>query len=67
MVWGTLGGLLTPLRSAAATVGGTFAGILVPLCLSLKAVEDRSDRLLTRGMTSGDVKELLGGSWALMS
>jgi hypothetical protein len=27
-------------------VGGTFAGIRVPLCLALEAVEDRSDRLL---------------------
>ena len=48
-------------------VGGTFAGVLVPLCLALEAVEDRSDRLLARGVVGGDVEELLGGSWALMS
>ena len=28
------------------TVGGTFAGVLVPLCLALEAAEDRSDCLL---------------------
>ena len=51
----------------AWTIGGAFAGILVLLRLALKAVEDRFDRLLTRGMASGDVEELLGGLWALMS
>ena len=40
---------------------------VTPCRLALKTVEDRSDRLLTRGMASGDVKELLGGSWALSS
>ena len=49
------------------TVGGALAGVLVPLCLAFEAVEDRSDYLLTRGMASGDVEELLGGSRALMS
>ena len=48
-------------------VGGTFADILVPLCLALEAVEDRSNRLLARGMVGGDVEELLGGSRALTS
>ena len=45
----------------AGTVGGAFAGVLVLLCLALEAVEDRSDRLLARGMAGGDAKELLGG------
>ena len=49
------------------TVGGVFTSILVPLCLSLKAVEDRSDRLLARGVAGGNVEELLGGSRVLTS
>ena len=48
-------------------VGGPFASILVLLCLALEVVEDRSDRLLARGMAGGDVEELLSGSWALTS
>ena len=48
-------------------VGGAFVGVVVPLCLAFEAVEDRSDLLLARGMASGDVKEFLGGSWALTS
>ena len=48
------------------TVGGSFAGVLVPLRLAFEAVKDRSDRLLTRGMAGGDVEELLGGSWTLI-
>ena len=82
MVWVTLGGLPTPLAIdggheralapllvllLAGMVGGAFAGILIPLHLALKAVEDRSDRLLARGMAGGDVEELLGGLWALTS
>ena len=82
VVRGTLGGLPTPLAVGSGheralaplpilhlawTVRGTFAGVLVPLCLALEAVEDRSDRLLARGMAGGDVEELLGGSWALAS
>ena len=47
--------------------GGAFVGILIPLCLALVAVKNCLDRLLTRGMAGGDVKELLGGSWALTS
>jgi hypothetical protein len=42
-------------------VGGTFVGVIVLLCLALGAVEDGSNRLFTRGMAGGDVKELLGG------
>ena len=82
VVQGTLCGLPTPLVVGgsheralmslhvlllAGTVGGAFTGILVPLHLALEAVEDRSDRLLARGMASGDVEELLGGSRALTS
>ena len=82
VVRGTLGGLLTPLAVDSGheraltpllvllldgTVGDAFTGVLVPLCLAFEAVKDRSDLLLTRGMASGDVEELLGGSWALMS
>ena len=48
-------------------VGGAFVDVLVPLCLALGAVENRSDHLLARGMAGGDVEELLGGSWALAS
>ena len=48
-------------------VGGTFAGILIPLCLALGAVKNCPDRLLARGVAGGDVERLLGGSWALMS
>ena len=60
---------LTPLLVLllVGMVGDAFAGVLVLLCLALEAVEDRSDRLLTRGVASGDVKELLGGSRALVS
>ena len=48
-------------------VGGAFAGVLVPFCLALGAVENRPDRLLARGVAGGDVEELLSGSWALTS
>ena len=48
-------------------VGGAFAGVLVPLRLALGTVENRSNRLLARGMAGGDVEELLDGSWALVS
>ena len=51
----------------ARMVGGTFASVLVPLCLVLKVVEDCSDYLLARGIAGGDVEELLSSSWALMS
>ena len=82
VVRGTLSGLPTPFAISgghepalvpllvlllAGTVGGAFAGILVPLCLALRAVENHLDRLLTRGMVGGNVNELLGGSWALTS
>ena len=58
---GTLSELLTPFTVGGGheralmpllvlllggTVGGAFAGILVPLCLAFEAVEDCSDRLL---------------------
>ena len=62
VVRGTLDRLLTPFAVGggheralvpllvlllARTVGGAFASVLVPLCLALEVVEDRSDRLLT--------------------
>ena len=59
--------LLLLILSFGGTIGGAFAGTLVPPCLALEAIKDRSDHLLTRGMASGDVEELLGGSWALAS
>ena len=80
VVRGALVGLLTPLAVGgsheralvpllvlllARTVGGAFIGILVPLCLALEVIEDRSDCLLARDMAGGDVEELLGGSRAL--
>ena len=61
VVWGTLGGLLTPhaigsgheralalllVLLLVGAVGGVFASVLVPLRLALEAVEDRNDRLL---------------------
>ena len=82
MVWGTLGGFPTPFavdggheRALApllvllfvGMVGGAFVGVLIPLRLAFEAVENRPNRLLARGMAGGDVEELLGGSWALMS
>ena len=48
-------------------VGCTFVDVLIPLRLAFEVVKDRSDRFLARGMAGGDVKELLGGSWALTS
>ena len=79
---GTLDGLLTPLavcggheRALAlllvllfvGTVGGAFTGVLVPLCLALGAIKNCPDLLLARGMAGDDIKQLLGGSRALMS
>ena len=61
VVWGTLHGLLAPLvvgsgheRALApllvflldGTVGGTFTGVLVPLCHTFEAVKNCPDRLL---------------------
>jgi hypothetical protein len=57
--------LLAPLVLLRA-VGGTFAGVLIPLGLASGAVENCSDRFLAQGVASGDVKELLGGLWALV-
>ena len=48
-------------------VGGAFVGVLIPLCLALGTVKNRSNHLLARGVAGGDVEELLGGSWALAS
>ena len=82
MVRGTLSGLSTPLAVGSGheralmlllvlllvgAVGGTFTGVLIPLCLTLGAVENCPDRLLARGVASGDVEELLGRSRALTS
>ena len=80
MVQGTLHGLSAPIAIGDGheralvpplvllldrTVGGAFAGILIPLLLAFEAVEDHFDCLLARGMAGGNVEELLGGSWAL--
>ena len=74
---GTLGGLLTPLMVSSCheqalapllvlllvgMVGGVFAGVLVPLRLAFEAVENHPDCLLARGVSGGDVEDLLGGS-----
>ena len=48
-------------------VGGSFAGVLVPLCLAFGAVENSPDRLLARGVAGGDVEELLGGPRTLVT
>ena len=42
------------------TVGGAFAGVLVPPHLSVGAIKDGADCLFSRGMTGGDVQEFLG-------
>ena len=42
--------VLTPLLLVfpfGGTIGGAFAGTLVPPCLALEAIEDRFDRLLS--------------------
>ena len=82
VVWGTLGGLSTPLAVGSGheralalllvlllirAVGSAFTGVVVLLRLAPRTVENRSDRLLARGVAGGDVEELLGGSRALMS
>ena len=82
MVWGTLGGLSTPLTVGSGhdralapllvllligAIGGTFTDVLVPLRLAFEVVENHPDCLLARGVAGGDVKELLGGSWGLTS
>ena len=82
VVRGALGELSTPLAVSdgheralapllvllfAGIVRGVFAGVLVPLCLAFEAFKNRPDRLLARGVAGGDVEELLGGSWTLMS
>ena len=41
--------------SLGGTVGGAFIGGLIPPRLAVGAVEDGSDRLLSRGVTGGDV------------
>ena len=51
----------------SGTIGGTFAGVLVPPRLAIEMIEDRSDRFFARGLASGDVKEFLGGTRALAS
>ena len=51
----------------AGMVGGAIAGVLVLLRLALGTVENRSDCLLVRGVAGGNVEELLGGSWAIVS
>ena len=61
----TLAPLLVVLLVRA--VGGAFASVLIPLCLAFEVVENCPDRLLTQGITGGDVEELLGGSRALTS
>ena len=44
------------------TVGGTFACVLILICLAFEAVKNRPDRLFVGGIAGGDVEELLGGS-----
>jgi hypothetical protein len=39
-------------------VGGAFASVLLSLCLASRMVKNCSDRLLARGMASGDVDEV---------
>ena len=82
VVWGTLRGPPTTSTIAGGheralasllvlllvgMVGGAFAGVLILLCLAFEVVEDRSNRLLARGVAGGNVEELLGGSRALTS
>ena len=37
------------------TIGGTFVGVVVPLCLAVETIKDRSDSFFSRGMAGGDV------------
>ena len=37
------------------TIRGAFTGVLIPPCLAIKTIEDRSDRFFSRGMAGGDV------------
>ena len=81
MVQGTLGRLLASITVSkgheqalmlllvlllVGTVGGAFAGVLVPLRLSLEAVGALTASS-PQDMAGGDVKELLCGSWTLTS
>ena len=82
VVQGTLSGLSTPFAVGSGheralmpllvlllvgAVGGTITGVLILLCLALRAVENCPDRLLAQGVAGDDVEELLGGSRALTS
>ena len=49
------------------TVGGAFTSVLIPPRLAIEVIKDCSDRFFTRSVAGGDVKEFLGGSWALAS
>ena len=82
VVWGTLGGL-SPLLAISGgheralvlllvlllvgTVGGAFISVPILLFLAFQAVKNHPNHLLARGMAGGDVEELLGGLWALIS
>ena len=82
VIWSALSGLpttiavcgghkraLTPLLFLllSGMIGGAFVDVLVPPRLAFEAVEDCSDRFFARGVAGGDVKEFLGGSWAIAS
>jgi hypothetical protein len=42
-------------------VGAAFAGVVFPLCLATRAVEDHPHHLLAEGVASDDVEELFFG------
>ena len=49
------------------TVRGALVGVLVPPRFAFGAIKNRSDRVLARGLASGNLEEFLGGSQALTS
>ena len=49
------------------TVGGAFVGVLIPLHLASRAIENCSNRLLNENVAGHDVIEFLGSPWALTS
>jgi hypothetical protein len=57
--------LAPPLLLLLRAIGGAFTIFLIPLGLASGTVKNRSDCLRARGVAGCNVKELLGGLWAL--
>jgi hypothetical protein len=56
--------LVVVLLLLTEAVGGTLIGVLVPLCLAFRAIEDCPHRVLAKGVANGNVEELLSSPWA---